>query len=395
MNDTIQATNPVLGVTIFALGGLAGAVFYLPFKKVRKWAWESYWFVYAVFGLLIVPWVLAFATSPNVISVLKQAPGRQLFYCAMCGAMWGVGGLTWGLMIRYLGVGLGLAIGCGLCSAAGTLIPPIISGNLQKLFGTPAAYASLVGVAVSLLGIVLVGMAGMSKENELPEEEKKKAVAEYNFRKGLAVAIFSGLMSSAMSFGLQGGAEIEKLAQTVTPVTSATWRGIPVLVVVLFGGFIVNAAWCILLNIRNKTGGDYCRTDAPIFMNLVFAGLAGAIWCSQFICFKTGEPAMGKTAYVGWAVLMASAILFSTLLGILLGEWRGTSKRTRTLLAAGLLLLLSSSLIAIYSGHLAEKQNVTPKAGLTRPIAERGQGIRDGGQETGDRGQETDWLPDC
>jgi len=364
MNETAQLTNPALGVAIFALGGLAGAVFYLPFKKVKNWAWESYWFVYAVFGLLIVPWVLAFSTSPNVIAVLKQAPGQQVFYCAMCGAMWGVGGLTWGLMIRYLGVGLGLAIGCGLCSAAGTLIPPIISGNLQKLFGTTAGYASLAGVAVSLLGIVLVGMAGMSKENELPDAEKKKAVAEYNFKKGLIVAIFSGLMSSAMSFGLQGGADIEKLAQTVSPITSATWKGMPVLVVVLFGGFIVNATWCILLNLRNKTVGDYCRTDAPLFSNLVFAGLAGAIWCSQFICFKTGEPAMGKMAYVGWAVLMASAILFSTLLGILLGEWRGTSSRTRTLLACGLVLLLLSSVIAGYSGNLAEKENVAPKAEL-------------------------------
>lgn len=371
MNETSQVTNPALGVAIFVLGGFAGAVFYLPFKKVKHWAWESYWLVYAVFGLLIVPWALALVTSPNVISVLQQAPGRQVAYCAVCGAMWGVGGLTWGLMIRYLGVGLGLAIGCGLCSAAGTLIPPIISGNLQKLFGTPAANASLVGVAVSLAGIVLVGMAGMSKENELPEEIKKKAVAEYNFRKGLAVAIFSGLMSSAMSFGLQGGADIEKLAQSVPPVTSSTWKGIPVLVVVLFGGFIVNAAWCIALNVRNKTGRDYCRPDAPLFLNLVFAGLAGAIWCSQFICFKTGEPAMGKMAYLGWAVLMASQILFSTLLGIILGEWRGTSSRTRTLLASGLVLLLLSSFVAGYSGHLAQKQSAG-QANLVRPTANQG-----------------------
>ena len=367
MNEAAQATNPALGVAIFALGGLAGAVFYLPFKKVKQWAWESYWLVYAVFGLVIVPWLLALSTSPNVFSVLRQAPGRQILYCALCGAMWGVGGLTWGLMIRYLGVGLGLAIGCGLCSAAGTLIPPILSGNLQRLFGTAAANASLLGVVVSLAGIVLVGMAGMSKENELPEAEKKKAVAEYNFKKGIAVAIFSGLMSSAMSFGLQGGAEIEKLAQTVAPVTSPTWRGMPVLVVVLLGGFAVNLTWCILLNVRNKTGGDYCRADAPLFSNLFFAGLAGAIWCSQFICFKTGEPAMGKTAYVGWAVLMASAILFSTLLGIFLGEWRGTSSKTRTLLASGLVLLLLSSFIAAYSGHLAQQPSASTAVAASAP----------------------------
>jgi L-rhamnose-H+ transport protein len=343
--------NPAVGVMIFVLGGLAGAIFYLPFKKVKSWAWESYWMVYAVFGLVVVPWVLALTTSPNVLNVLRETPQKTLIYCFACGAMWGVGGLTWGLMIRYLGVGLGLAIGCGLCSAAGTIIPPIISHKFAALVSDAAGKASLVGVAVSLVGIILVGMAGMSKENELPEAEKKKAVAEYNFKKGIFVAVFSGLMSSAMSFGLQGGAEIEKLAQSVVPITPAAWKGMPVLVVVLAGGFVVNFLYCLFLNAKNKTAGDYAR-GAVVVPNLIFAGLAGAIWCSQFICFKTGEPQMGQQAYIGWAVLMASAILFSTLLGIMLGEWRGTSSRTRTRLALGLVLLICSAVIAGYSGYL-------------------------------------------
>jgi L-rhamnose-H+ transport protein len=362
MNEMVQHTaNPALGVAIFALGGLAGAVFYLPFKRVQKWAWESYWMIYAVAGLVVVPWALAFATSPNVCAVLKAAPTNELVKCYLCGAMWGVGGLTWGLMIRYLGVGLGLAIGCGLCSAAGTIIPPILSGQVDKLFGAPAANVTMAGVVVSIIGIVFVGLAGMSKEKELPEAEKRKAVAEYNFNKGLLVAIFSGLMSAGMSFGLQGGATIEKLAQTTAPATSVTWKGIPVLVVVLLGGFTINGLWCLFLNLKNKSLGDYTRSGAPLLANLVFAGLAGAIWCSQFICFKTGEPAMGDTAYVGWAVLMASMILFSTLLGILLGEWQGTTGRTRSLLALGLVLLISSSVLAGYSGYLGQAKAAPEK----------------------------------
>ena len=344
--------NPALGTLIFVLGGLAGAVFYLPFKKVKNWAWESYWMIYAVAGLIIVPWVLAYSTSPNLLAVLRQAPLNTLAYCFACGAMWGLGGFTWGLMIRYLGVGLGLAIGCGLCSAAGTLLPPIIKGNPRLLFDTQAAQVSLIGVVVSILGIILVGMAGMSKESELPEEEKKKAVAEYNFKKGILVAIFSGLMSSGMSFGLQGGAKIEELAVSIEPVTSATWKGMPVLVVVLAGGFLVNYLYCFYLNLKNKTIGDYTSKVAPLGSNLLFAGLAGAIWCSQFICFKTGEPRMGERGYIGWAVLMASSILFSTLLGIVLGEWRGTSRRTRTSLACGLALLILSAVVAGVSGYL-------------------------------------------
>lgn len=350
------AANPMLGVMLFALGGLAGAVFYLPFKKVTNWAWESYWFVYAIFALIIVPWALTLTMSPNVWSVLKSAPGREIGLCMLFGAMWGIGNLTWGLMIRYLGFGLGLAIGCGLCSSAGTLIPPLVKGDLGPLLATAAGQASLVGVAVSLVGIFFVGGAGMSKESELSEEAKKSAVAEYNFKLGLCSAIFSGLMSAGMNFGLQAGVTIESLAKTVEPATSATWQGMPVLVVVLFGGFIVNGGWSLLLNIKNRTTGDYTKSGAPLAGNFFFAGLAGAIWTSQFICLKTGEPAMGSMQYIGWSVMFSCVILFSTMLGIWLGEWKNTSARTKLLLAMGLAFLVASSAISGYSGYLNLRQ---------------------------------------
>lgn len=353
----LGTVNAPLGILIFMLGGLAGAVFYVPFKKVTGWAWESYWLVYAIVGLVLVPWLLALTTSPNVFSVLKAAPRNEVVYCLLCGAAWGFGGLTWGLMIRYLGVGLGLAMGAGLTSAAGTLIPPMLKGRdaIAHMFTTPAGMVSVVAALVSVAGIAFVGSAGMSKASELSEEEKKKTVAEFNFKKGILVAIFSGLMSSAMSFGLQGGPGIEKTALVTEPATTVTWAGMPVLVVVLLGGFIVNAAWCVFLNIRNGTAKDYIKTGVPILPNLFFAAVAGAIWCSQFICFKTGEPKMGGTSYIGWAVLMASQILFSQLLGLALGEWRGTSRKTLRLLATGLVLLIVAAVVAGYGGYLGQK----------------------------------------
>jgi len=356
--EATGATSPVLGVLIFVLGGLASAVFYLPFKKVKHWAWESYWMIYAVIGLVVVPWVLAFCMSPNVISVLKAAPSNEIGYCFLCGAMWGLGGLTWGLMIRYLGVGLGLAIGCGLCSAAGTLIPPVIKGEFGQLIRdtagdlNTAGLVSLGAVLVSIVGIILVGGAGMSKETELSAETKKATVAEYNFKLGLIVAIFSGLTSAAMNFGLQGGEHLEKLATTTQPITSNNWKWMPVLVVVLLGGFAVNALWCLFLNLKNKTTGDYVKSGSPLAVNFFFAGLAGALWCAQMICLKRGEPVMGPMAYIGWSVMFSGAILFSTILGIALGEWRNTSSRTRLLLTLGLVFLVASSVISGYSGYL-------------------------------------------
>jgi len=205
----------------------------------------------------------------------------------------------------------------------------------------------------------------------LSEEKKKKAVAEFNFKKGILAALFSGLMSSAMSFGLQGGARIEELALSMPPSASVIWKGMPVLVIVLLGGFTINFIWCVLLNLKNKTAGDYIRPEGPVLLaNFVFAGLAGAIWCSQFICFKTGEPQMGETSYVGWAVLMASQILFSQLLGLLLGEWKGTSSKTAGLLAAGLVLLIVSAAAAGYGGYLGRQKKVPaePQAAVVQMI---------------------------
>jgi L-rhamnose-H+ transport protein len=232
------------------------------------------------------------------------------------------------------------------------LIPPMLKGSdaISAMFTTPGGIVSVVSAAISLAGIVFVGMAGMSKESELSEEQKRKAVSEFNFRKGILVAIFSGLMSSAMSIGLQGGPSMQATALSIEPGTSVTWAGMPVLVVVLFGGFLVNCIWCLFLNLKNQTGKDYFSQNTPILPNLIFAAIAGAIWCSQFICFKTGEPEMGNISYIGWAVLMASQILFSQLLGLLLGEWKNTGKKTRSLLATGLLLLTASAVIAGYAG---------------------------------------------
>jgi L-rhamnose-H+ transport protein len=299
--------------------------------------------------------------------VLKEAHGMEIFRCYVFGAMWGFGGLTWGLMIRYLGVGLGLALGCGICSATGTLLPPIFKGQLEALTATPDAKVALFGVVVSVIGIVLIGGAGISKEKELPEEAKKKAVAEYNFKKGIIAALFSGLMSAGMNFGLQSGSEIQSLA--IAGGTSPVWQGMPVLVVVMLGGFTVNGLWCLALNVKNKTLGDYTNIKTPLVCNVVFAGIAGSIWIMQFVCMKAGEPAMGKMAYVGWAVLMASTILFSTILGIFLGEWKGTGSRTKALLGIGIAVLLGSSVITGWSGYLKEKEKTQPDVTLNAEIS--------------------------
>ena len=341
--------NATLGTLICAAGGIAGATFALPFRGIKGWKYESYWFVYAIVGLIVFPLILGWTTCPKLFDIIGDTEGSTLARCIGFGAMWGLGGLTWGLMIRYLGIGLGLAIGCGLCSATGTLIPPIATGHASDLVKDTAAIVTLAGVVVSLAGIVLVGLAGKFKEGELSEEAKKKAVAEFDFKKGILVALFSGIASAGMNFGLQGGAAMETMAKLRG--TGDAWVGMPVLVVVLWGGFIVNAAWCLWQNAKNKSFGDY-KPCASFVAPVVLASIAGVIWAMQFACLKVGEPAMGDIRYISFAVVLGSCVLFSSLLGVFLGEWKGTGAKTRGTLIAGLLVLAASIGIAAVAAKM-------------------------------------------
>ena len=340
--------NTILGMMVFALGGLAGATFLLPARGVKNWAYETWWMFYCVFGLVLCPPIICAITVPDFWSVTMSAPAKTLLLCVAFGAIWGIGGLTWGLMVRYLGIGLGLAIGCGLCAATGTLIPPIVQGHAADLVKDTGAIIVLIGVLGSLLGIGFVGFAGKIKENELPEEEKKKAVAEFDFKKGMVVALISGVCSACMNFGLQSGGCIEKAAYeaavkagVVQSGAAWSWQGMPVVMVVLWGGFIVQVVWVIQQHVKNGTFGDYFARGL-VLRNWIFASLVGVIWVFQFVCQKAGEPLMGDLRYISFAIVMASTILFSTLIGVLTGEWKGTSAKTRGCLALGTLILLIS-----------------------------------------------------
>lgn len=322
--------DAILGMLVFSLGGLAGATFLLPARGIKGWAYESWWLVYAFIGLIVCPPVICYFTVPDFWRVAVSAPAHVLLRCIAFGMMWGVGALAWGLMVRYLGIGLGLAFGCGLCAATGTLIPPIAAGRAADLVKDAGSVMTLAGVMMSLAGMVFVGFAGKLKEGEMPDEAKRKAVAEFDFRKGIVTAVVAGLFSAGMNFGLQGAESIERAA--VEAGARECWRGMPVIMVVLWGGFAVELMWCVWRNWRNRTFGDYARISPR---NLLLCAAVGGIWVMQFVCTKAGEPMMGDMKYISFAVMMASTILFSTAIGAALGEWRGVRPRTKVCLAFG------------------------------------------------------------
>jgi L-rhamnose-H+ transport protein len=365
--------DPALGVIMHAIGGLASASFYLPFRRVKGWSWESYWLVGGVFSWIVAPWAFALAETPELFRVLAEAPPGALFWTYFFGVLWGIGGLTFGLTMRYLGIALGMAMALGYCAAFGTLMPPLFRGELGDVARTTAGQTVLSGVLLCLTGIVLSGLAGRSKERELTAEQKQAVIHEFRFGKGVVVATVSGILSACMSYGFAAGKPIAEIA--VRHGAHTLWQNLPVLVVVLAGGFTTNVLWCALLNVRNATGGDYfgftrqggSLASANLGENYLFCAVAGIIWYLQFFFYGMGTTLMGRFDFSSWTLHMASIMIFGTVWGLILREWEGSSHRTLALNMLGLLILVSSTVVVGYGNYLGTLS--TPGE---RPASERG-----------------------
>lgn len=377
--------NPLLGVFFHWLGGLASGSFYVPYRRVKGWAWETYWLVGGFFSWIIVPWILGAVMTRDLLPVLGEAPHHALFWTYTFGVLWGLGGLTFGLTMRYLGMSLGMAVALGYTAAFGTLMPPIFRGQFgSEVLGTHSGRIILVGVGICLFGIVFAGAAGMSKEKEMSQEQKRVSIKEFDLKRGLLVATFSGVMSACFAYGLAAGDPIKAI--TIRHGTPPLWQGLPVLVVVLLGGFTTNFIWCLILNVHNHTGRQYfdsraahadqgtlalesvidapaeemakagiradVATRAPMLSNYLFSALAGTTWYMQFFFYSMGETQMGRYKFSSWTLHMASIMIFSTLWGIALREWNGTGRRTKLLVAFSLLVLVASTLVVGYGNYL-------------------------------------------
>lgn len=331
----------IIGVFLHAVGGFAAGSFYIPFKKVRNWAWESAWLINGIFSWIIMPWLIAFITVPGLRGILTGAPAKSIVSCYLFGVLWGIGGLTFGLSMRYLGMSLGYAIALGFCAAFGTIIPPIYDGSIGDLLASTSGVTTLGGVAVCLAGIAICGWAGVAKEKELSSDQKTESIKEFNFSRGLCVAIFAGIMSACMAFGIAAGKPIADLAVQYNVPT--LWQNSPVFIIILAGGFTTNFLWCAFLNFKNRSGKDYIDKARPAFtLNYIFCAIAGITWYLQFMFYGMGTTRMGDYDFSSWSIHMAFIIVFSNIWGLVFREWKACSKRTLIIIVTGIAVVVLS-----------------------------------------------------
>ena len=345
----------LLGILLHAIGGFAAGSFYIPLKRVRGWAWASGWLISGVAAWMVVPLVVALLTVPDLFAVLATSfhvePGA-VRWTFLFGLLWGVGGLTFGLSLRYLGVALGTTVALGCCAAFGTLVPPVVEGRLGSTFSGTAGGTVLVGLLVCFLGIAIGGRAGQFRERELAAAPTDDPTAhERSYVKGLIVAVVSGLLSACFAFGLSAGGPLAD--QALTRGTPPLFQSNVVLVVLLWGGFLTNALYCLIMNVREGSLSDYTDPSRSRTANYGWASLAGTIWYFQFLFYGMGSTFLGERyEFASWSIHMAFIILFGNLWGLYFREWRGTSRRTRRTLGVSLVLLTLSVVLIGVGSHL-------------------------------------------
>lgn len=327
----------LIGLLIIAVGSFCQSSSYVPINRVRDWSWESFWLVQGIFAWLIFPLLgalLAVPSGSSLAAILATDPSAAL-KAAGYGVLWGIGGLTFGLSMRYLGVALGQSIALGTCAGFGTLLPALFKG--ENLF-SGAGLILLLGVCITLAGIAVIGYAGSLRAANMSEEQKRAAVKDFALTKGLVVALLSGVMSACFNLGLEAGAPL------VVAGANPLFASLPATLMVTLGGFATNAAFCLWQNGRNGSFADYGKRSLWL-NNIVFCALAGGLWYSQFFGFSIGKGFFAEgsvLAAFAWCILMALNVTFSNVWGILLREWHGVSRKTVAVLVCGLALLIFS-----------------------------------------------------
>lgn len=345
-------TNIFFGILLIAGGAFTAGSFAMPFGMVKGWKWETYWLIYCIGAYTIFPLIACLVFVPSFLEIYRQVPGNVLVSVFLLGAVYGIGNLSFGLSLRYLGISLGYAMSLGLMLAIGTLIPPVIDGRLKLMIAGSGGTLLIAGVVIACLGIGFSGWAGYLKDKNVSDSDKRKSINEFSFIKGILAALLVGITGSAMSLGFEQAIPINEIASKngIDPL----FTSMPVMLLLLTGTLTTTLIYCLYLGIKNKSLSDYIKSqgNGSLRINYIFSLMAGLLWFSQFILFGMGKSKMGPFTFTSWGILMGLTIVFATLWGIYRQEWKGASKSIILFMILSLIIIIVSSYIIGISGSV-------------------------------------------
>ncbi|HEV9035353.1 MAG TPA: L-rhamnose/proton symporter RhaT [Puia sp.] len=347
--------NVLIGLTMLILGGISAGSSYVPIKGIRGWAWESLWAVQGVVAWLLLPMLLALLATPHLFVLLSRIPLSTLTSTFLFGLLWGLGGLAWGMAVRYIGLALGFTIATGFLSSLGTLVPIIAGGRMGQIWSTGSGRITLLSIALSLVGIVICGRAGWKRERDTAGQSAGgvagAAGETFQFKKGILIAFAAGVLGACFAFGIAAGEPIRQ--QAIADGAAPVWAASPVFFVELLGGITVNLFYCLWMNRRNRSWRDYraAGKTGDLKTNYGLSALVGVLWYLQFVFYGMAAFFMGPYSFANWSVHMSFMVVASNLWGYYYKEWKGASRATIRTNTAGILLLVISGIIMGVAGY--------------------------------------------
>jgi L-rhamnose-H+ transport protein len=333
-------TNIVAGIGWHVIGAGMAASFYAPIEKVKQWSWETTWAIAGLFSWIILPIGVSLILLPDFGGFYASMGPHLLLKVALFGAMWGVGNVSYGLTMRYLGMSLGIGVAIGVTLVVGTLVPPVMHRQAAMLFTTRGGLLTLAGVLVALIGVAIVSWAGHQKEMQLRGD-----VQEFNVGLGLLLAVMCGIFSSGMSFAIDAAQPMQQAAIKlgVNPLYSA----LPSYVFIMGGGAVINLAYCFirLAAVKRLSLRADLRQPRPTLMrNAALASTGGIMWYLQFFFYAWGAASIPTSmAYVNWMLHMSIYVLCGAIVGLALGEWANVRGRLIQMLWAGIIVIIAAA----------------------------------------------------
>jgi L-rhamnose-H+ transport protein len=347
----------VNGVLYHAVGASSAALCYTPQKGVKGWSWQTYWLAQALICWLILPLIIAYLTIPQLFDVLREAPASALQRSFLLGMAYGVGGTAFGIAIRYVGFSLTYAIAVGISCVLGTLLPPIVHGTLNDVLKSNGAIFLVIGVVLGAIGIAFCGVAGRNKEKDITRsnaafsfEEKQNIKNEFSLAKGLPLCLLAGILSALYGFSLDQG---QPIADVAAKYGAGNFQGNVIYIFSNSGAFVTTLLYCLYLHNKEKTFHQYRTANgSSLGGNYLLSILTGFLWYGQFFFYGLGHVRMGTYKFTSWAIHMIMLVLFSSVAGLLMKEWKSTSSKTKQWLITALLVLVIAVLLLTYGNYL-------------------------------------------